>query len=291
MAKLLTILAAAVWAWLRRVPFVPVLRPVDVRGRLFVPLFYRDTRGKLDSTWGYLSKPYTEQAHFRDWLLRSAAPGETPAITFLLTPNREGGNLWARFPGELSASAVSAAKVAIEELVRDGIAVIPCVYVDDPSGDMPRWWDIGQHVDGLATLHAAIGGLVSGYIVSIEQNERARSKAQIEDTIDKLRRYMPGRQVYGTHLQHRGAGAGYQWIVGNDTPRNADIIVAEASWNPDRGDSVGVEGIRRQIDMLRAGGIELGKVVLQEYNLNPGSPVAEQQRAALRGYADLRGIG
>ena len=289
MFKVIAMLAAAAWWLLQQIGIKPGKpRPVDVSGTLFMPLFLR-ILGKLCSTWDFLARPYTEQCAIRAEIKRLAVKGETPAIVFLLT-TREGGSLWARFPDLLNDLAVDAAVSAMEECVRDGIAVIPCLYVDDPSGSMPRWWEIASHAHGLVALHARIGHLVSGYIVSIEQNERARDRGQIEATIDTLRRAMPGAQVYGTHLQHRGGGAGYSWRVAVDTPRNADIIVAEASWNPDAGDRVGVAGVRQEADMMGAAGFDRRRVVFQEYNLNPGGNVEAAQRAHLRGRG-FRGVG
>lgn len=283
MMQALAILAAAAWWLLERIGIRPSdPRAVRLGGRLFMPLFYLDLRNKIASTWNYLAKELTEQQHCRARIKALCANGETPAITFLVTTG-EGGNLWLSFPGVLNEPAVDAAASAMRELCADGIAVIPCLYVDDPSGSMPRWWEIASHRDGLKQLHERIGRYVSGYLVSIEQNERARDVYQIEDAIEAMQSAMPGAQVYGTHLQWTGGGS-YRWQGGRSTPANAGIIVAEASWQPQQGDSRGVDGVRRDIDAM-AGNVDMSKIVYQEFNINPTSETNAKQREFLRSRA------
>jgi hypothetical protein len=256
---------------------------------LYMPLFHTKIDGSANGTWNYLGLSDDDRAHCRAQLKSGAVDGEVPAISFCLTPNDLSGGLWTAFP-VVSLEGLAVVKAKLEELVKDGIAAMPCLYVDDPTGDMPRWWEISKYGDGWAQIHAEIGHLCTGYILSIENNERASSVHHMAGCVDHMRRLMPGVQFYGTHLQWLGAGqAGYRWSGNTSTPTNLDLILVETTWHPNQGDNVGVAGLAKELtNIIRA--CPGKRLVIHEYNLNPAGAVCAQQRAYLRGQA-VWGVG
>lgn len=288
MAKLLTFIAGVVLWLLRKAHIIPdTPQAVDVRGRLFMPLFIRHPDTKVTGSWEYLSRNAARQKEIRDYIKCNAVSGETPAIALCLSPNDIAGGIWLQFPDRLDETRLPWLVERLEELCRDKIAVFATLYVDDAA---PRWTDLAQHTEGWSRLWEHIRPCVSGCLVSIEQNEKARTRQQIEATIESMKAVMPGAQLYGTHLQFHGAGAGYCWRGGGETPRNADIILMEASWNPDAGDRMGVQGVQSQHVMMMDSGIVRERVVWHEYNLNAGGSIESEQRAYLRG-CGLKGVG
>ena len=60
--------------------------PVKIEEHCYMPLFYRNLSGGIDSNWNYLAKSDAEKKHLRDFINSGTADGETPAICFCLTP-------------------------------------------------------------------------------------------------------------------------------------------------------------------------------------------------------------
>ena len=243
------------------------------------------TRG-LDGTWNYLSKSEAGRKKCREQIKAATKSGEIPAITFLISRNGESGPLGS-FPN-VTDDQINQAKELIKELVKDGIAVFPCLYVDDPSGSMPRWTEIEKHAPSWARVHNGIGKYVTGYVLSIESNELANNAEQIRGCINVIRVYMPGVDYYGTHLMW-GASGRYTWTGGSSTPSNADFILLEAPWHPNQGDAQGLRGIQNLYNNVkpRVGGLRL---IWHEYNLNPGGTIIQQQREWLK-TKDEWGVG
>jgi hypothetical protein len=283
---------ADIWDWIRRLfgwrPEPTAIRIADWQ-HVYMPLFYAKANGSAEGTWNYLSMDDAHRAQCRAQILAGVVDGEVPAITFCLTPNDLTFGLWGTFPA-LNPDGLPVLRARLEELVADGIAVFPCLYVDDPTGDMPRWWEISKYGDGWAQIHTEIGHLCTGYILSIENNERASSVHHMAGCVDHMRRLMPGVQFYGTHLQWLGAGqAGYRWSGNTSTPTNLDLILVETTWHPNQGDKVGVAGLAKELtNIIRA--CPGKRLVIHEYNLNPAGAVCAQQRAYLRGQA-VFGVG
>jgi hypothetical protein len=277
------------WAWILSL-FGGEPKAIRITGKtLCMPLFYPRHGGGVDGTWNYLSKSPAAQKYCREQVKAVAVRGEQPAITFLLAPSNEAGNIWAPFPN-LDPAAVARAKAAIRELVEDGIAVLVTLYNDDPSGSMPRWWEIDRYVSVWAQLWLEIRRYVSGCILSIESNEHTSNVKQLQHCIYCMAQAMPGAEAYGTHLQWKGGGqGGYRWNSAAATPNNATILLVENSWQPQAGDRVGVSGVRREWDEVRAA-VPLAKVIWHEFNYNPRGPVDQAQRAFFRS-RDQWGVG
>jgi hypothetical protein len=283
---------ADIWDWIRRLfgwrPEPTAIRIADGQ-HVYMPLFYAKANGQAEGTWNYLALDDAHRAQCRAQILAGAVDGEVPAITFCLTPNDLTFGLWGTFPA-LNPDGLPVLRVRLEELIADGIAAMPCLYIDDPVGSMPRWWDIAKQPDCWRAIHDAIGHLVTGYILSIESNERTSSVHQLASCVDTLRTLMPGVQYYGTHLQWQGAGQnGYRWTGNTSTPTNLDIILVETTWHPMQGDRVGVDGLSKELTgVVRA--CPGKRLVIHEYNLNPAGVVCAKQRYYLRGQG-VWGVG
>jgi hypothetical protein len=293
--KLITIIAGIV-LWILRKIGIPVPVPggakaVDIKGKLFSPCFLRDADNDVVGCWEYLSREPKHQAAYRAWLKSHAVKGETPALAICLSPSDVAGGIWRRFPDEFDEARLAAAIEALKALCAAGIAVLATLYVDDPSGP-ERWWEIREHQSGWTRLHERIGKYVSAYLLSIETNERTwhHDRGRIEAAIDTMRAAMPGAQAYGTHLQFLGGT--YRWDAAVWTPRNADLVLVEAPWDPHQGDAKGTGGIRDMMDRMGAAGLvgQYGRLIMQEYNLNAGGRIEAEQRAYLRG-CGLKGVG
>jgi hypothetical protein len=279
--------------WIRRLfGWEPDPKAVHIEDgqRLFMPLFHTKLNGSANGTWNYLSLPPEEQANVRAYIKRTALPHETPAITFLLTPENCNGGVIKDKDTVLTDKGLAYLSDRCEELCADGIAVIPTLYCDDPSGDMPRWTQIERHKLVWQTISEAVGKYLSGVMLAIENNELATSTHHMGDCITVMRECFPGLQAYGTHLQWRGGGLNsYRWLGNTSTPANVDCILVETTWHPSRGDSVGVGGLSRELtDIVRACAGK--KIAVTEYNLNVGSAVELAQREYLRGQK-LWGVG
>lgn len=234
------------------------------------------TRG-VDSTWNYLNKSADGRKKCRDEIKAATKSGEIPAITFLISTEGCGGPL-SNFPNVTDEQINQAAEL-IKELVKEGIAVFPCLYVDDPSGNIPNWTKIEQHMAAWTRIHKGIGKYVTGYALSIESNELANNTEQIRGCINVIRVSMPDVDYYGTHMEF-GASGRYSWTGGATTPSNADFILLE-TWDPHKGDAMGLNGMINKYNNIkpRTGAL---KLIWQEYNLNPNGNINKQQREWLK---------
>lgn len=269
----------AIWAWILSLFGADEISiKIGRDDSVFMPLFYRDTAGSIASTWDYLSKSATEQAHCRKRILELKVGDEIPAICFLLSPSAEGGNLFTPWPTVNEANLDRAATV-LKQTVKAGIACFACLYTDDKN---PRWFEIGGHQEVWKTVYAKIGKYLTGAVLSIETNEYARDRTQIETCIQIMKDCMPDFNWYGVHLNWlaKSGVSNYRWGVGDSTPHNADFLLVENSWQPQAGDAVGVPKVREEYVAITAycGRLPL---VFNEYNFNPAGKTPEQ-RAYLR---------
>ena len=234
--------------------------------------------GNLDGTWNYLNKSEAGRKKCREQIKAATKSGEIPAITFLISTEGCAGPL-SGFPN-VTDEQIAQTKVLVKELVQEGIAAFPCLYVDDPYGSMPVWTQIEQHIAVWTRIHNGIGRYVTGYVLSIETNEKANNVEQIRGCINVVRVAMPGVDYYGTHLMW-GASGRYSWTGGSSTPGNADFILLEAPWHPNQGDAQGLRGIQNLYNNVkpRVGGLRL---IWHEYNLNPNGSINLQQREWLK---------
>lgn len=252
--------------------------PVKIGDHCYMPLFYRNLTGAIDMTWNYLSKSDPEKLHLRNHIKANAASGETPAIAFCLTPQNINGRLVDDKMLAVTDGMLGYLTAKCKELVQDGIAVFPCLYVDDL---VPRWWQIENHVGIWKRIHGRISKYVTGYILSIESNEYANNVEQLRGCIAVMRAAMPGVDYYGTHLQFRANNGRYQWQGGASTPSNANIILVEYSWNPHKGDVAGVAGLHKEFAAIMAAEPVL-KMVHHEFNVNFDSAIGKAQTEMLR---------
>lgn len=257
-------------------------KPIEIGAHVFMPLFYRNLRGGIDGTWNYLSKSDPEKLHLRKHLMENAQPGETPAITFILTPQAENGGLVDDKMLAVTDGMLDYLEAKCKELIEDGIAIFLCLYVDDKS---PRWYEIEKHMAIWTRIHGRVGKYITGAILSIETNEKANNKAQIEGCINVMRAVMPGLAWYGTHLTWRSGGA-YSWNTGN-APANASIILMETSNDPHR--DVPPKFVIDEYYEVKNSNPGL-RFVVHESNLNVGSQNQLAARAALRN-AGAWGVG
>jgi hypothetical protein len=262
---------------------------VNLGDRVFMPLFLIDQDGDIASTWNYLAQSDAARKHLRAYLKANAAKGETPAITFLLTPRNCNNGLVEDDMAAVSDSGLNMLRSRCEELAADGIAIFPCLYNDDPEKDMPKWWEISQHVGIWKKVHEKIGDLVNGWLLAIENNERAASRQDIEARLSVMHGCLPGADYYGTHLQWRSDNGKYCWANSAGTPANLNLILVENSWDPHHGDAAGLDKFKTEIRAIlgQAAGL---KLVGHEYNLNANSNIALQQRAHLR-ETSIWGVG
>jgi len=256
----------AVFNWIFQVQ----VKPVKIGGHCYMPLFY-NISGSIKMSWDYLRFPDSEKKLIRKQIKAGAASGETPAICFCLTPEGSNGGLMLNNMLSVSDDALDWLELECKALVRDGIAVFPCLYVDD---SIPRWWDIEKHAAIWTRVHGRICKYVTGYILSIETNEAANSKAHIEGCINAMRAYMPGVAFYGTHLQWKSGGQ-YSWTGGSSTPTNANIILAEYSWNPHN--NVGIQAFKNQYNEIVQANLIL-KWVSHEYCVDFGSAFVKEAK-------------
>lgn len=253
-------------------------RPIEIGDHVFMPLFFRGLSGQINSTWNYLAMDDTEKRHLREYITANAKPGETPAICFCLTPSRISGGLIDDKMLAVTDGMLDYLEAKCKELLEDGIAIFFTLYVDDAA---PRWWEIGMHQSVWKRVSERVGKYATGAILSIETNEHAAGVGQIDACIQIMRGLFPGRQHYGTHLQWLASNQKYQWRGGNTTPPSASVILVEYSWDPSRGDSVGVVGLEREYNAIMDAE-DQARLAHHEYNLHAESGTAQKQREWLR---------
>ncbi len=258
-------------------------RPIRIKERCFMPLFIRMPAGHVVATWDYLALSRRSQECVREYIVAAAQPDETPAITFCLTPHHVTGGLIPDDMTGIDDDQLARLDKACFDLIAAGIAVFPCLYVDDHA---PRWFEIGTHGAAWGQLRSTLQRYATGYILSIETNERAISGAHIDACVDGMRRFFPGAEFYGTHLQYRAEGR-YSWNVAT-TPAVCNLILMETSNNPHK-DVAPAAVMREWQEVTRAipGAV---KIVCHEYNLNVDSENHSATRAALRA-AGAWGVG
>jgi len=259
---------------------------VKIRGRVCMPLAYIKLDGTAGLTWDYLNKWPDDRRQMRAYIKSVTLPGETPAVTFLLSPPNEAGWIFKPWP-QIHEPNLDTARELIKELTDDGIAVFPTLYTDDKA---PWWYDI-RKVSCWARVHEVMGKHVNGYILSIETNEQANDVGQLQDCIAAMETAMPGVEYYGVHLQWNGKShkSNYRWLGGDSTPFNANLVLAECSWHPGNGDKQGFEKMKAEVQAMIANETT-AKLCLHEYNLNPAGTIMPAQRAMLR-ELDLWGVG
>lgn len=256
------------------------IKKVEIGNRIFAPLFLRNLSGGVIATWAYMSQNDSERKNIRNQIKSKAVSGETPAITFILTPYNENGHTIPDDMSNVSDNALNTIRAMCEELVKDDIAIFLCLYVDD---HVPFWMEIGKnnHIEIWKKVHNKVGDIINGYLLSIETNEKATSKGHIEGCINVMRNAMPGADYYSTHLQWIANNGRYSWIGGNTTPNNINLVWVEYSWDPRNGDAVGVEKMKNEYGAINHNNQNIN-LVHQEYNLNSGSATEGLQRAYLR---------
>lgn len=277
---------AALWAWvLSLFGCEPEPERVKIKGHAFMPLFIREGNGPR-GTWEYLALSDDLRANVRAQIKAGVGEDETPAISFCLTPAGVSGGLCDDKMLAVTDDALAVLETKLLELINAGIALFPCLYTDNA---VPRWKEIAAHKTIWKRVHGKIGHLVTGWILSGETNEEAQNVEEIRAAIADMKEVCPGADYYGTQLQWKAFNGRYSWNSAASTPRGADVILAEASWDPHKGDAVGVDGLaREQAEMVRAG---LGALIVwHEYNITPWSAMAGQQRKYLRGQ-NVWGIG
>jgi len=253
---------------------------VKIKGRICMPLFYPIDSGGFGHTWNYLSMSENERAACRWWIKHFTAKGETPAITFLLSPPQEAGNIFVPWPVVNKPNLDRAVKIIKEELVAEGIAPFACPYTDDKP---PWWYDIGKVSGSWAEVHSAIGKHINGYILSIEADEQTRLVESLDDCIYEMRQIMPGVDYYGVHLHWHSKSkvSSYIWKGGTSTPVEANLILAETSGHPKDGDKVSIDKLRAEARAILAGNPNV-KICLHEYNKKANGATANAQRDMLR---------
>jgi hypothetical protein len=249
----------------------PVIEPTPIKigSRCYMPLFTRKANGAVSGTWEYLALPDPDKKAIRAYLKTNAKSGETPAITFCLTPSNVSGGFLPNSMAGVDAAQLDRLENECKTLIKDGVAIFLCLYVDASA---PWWMQIEAHKGIWSQVHGRTCKYASGVILSIETNEQAANLGHIEGCINVMRSAMPGLDYYGTHLQWHGAGKGYAWTGSNGTPRNVNIILAEYDLDLAKADAIGVQVFKNQFGAIRAacGGV---KWVSHEYNLNAGSSV------------------
>ena len=267
----------AIWNWIKSI-FHGSDSPIKIGDHCYMPLFPRRADGGLEMTWNYLSWPTTMQAEIRSWIKSHKASNETPAITFCLTPRNINGGLIENDMNGLTPEKLNVLEDRCKELVKAGIAIFPCLYVDDSE---PRWWQIKKHVIAWQTIHGKIGKYVTGYILSIESNEKAKSVGQLNDCINTMMVNMPGVDFYGTHLQWTANNGRYSWKGGASTPNIANIIFVEYSWDPNKGNKIGVNKMENEFNAITAAEKRV-KLCHQEFNVDATGSVGKKQTEMLR---------
>lgn len=258
---------------------------IKIGEHCYMPLFYRAQSGAVAMTWDYLSKPEYERAHLRETIKAGARSGETPAICFCLTPqNINAGVILDNMT--VTDEMLEYLENRCRELVSEGIAVFLCLYVDDSA---PRWMEIEKHREVWKRVHKRIGKYVSGYILSIETNEYANSVTHIDGRLKVMRDAMPGADYYGTHLQWKANNGRYSWNSSIGLPASANLILVEFSFDPHKGDMVGVQAVKNECyDIQRCNPVL--RWVAHEINTNVGSVTCEAQREFLR-QQNIWGVG
>ena len=264
------------WNWLLSLFSGKETQPIKIGEHCYMPLFPSNATHGIMMTWGYLSWTDAKKKACRDAIKAGALPGETPAITFCLTPHNINGGLVEDSMLAVGDDALDWLELKCKELIEDGIAVFPCLYVDDAA---PRWWEIEKHVAVWKRVHERIKKYVTGYILSIETNEHANNVAHIDGCMVVMRSVMPGVDFYGTHLQWKSGGR-YSWNGGN-VPKSANIILAEFSWDPNKGDAVGLQPVKNEFYDIQRANPAL-KWVAHEINVNADSATGKAQTAWLR---------
>jgi len=255
----------------------------EISGYIYQKYFSKKSLKGLDAstiraTWDYMKKTEEERKFLRDYIKNRTLPDETPAITFILTPYEENGHTIPDDMSGVSNDALNVIRAMCEENVKDGIAVFLCLYVDDHA---PRWMDINNHREVWKKVHKKVGDIVNGYILSIEANEKATSKGHIENCVNIIREVMPGADYYSVHLQWKANNGRYCWTGGATTPTNINVVWVEYSWNPDRGDAVGLGGLKNEYGAINHNNQQID-LVHQEWNLKAGGSIEAAQRAYLR---------
>ena len=273
------------WNWLFGKKVVEAIR---LTGKLFIPLFMRLVSGVLHSTWEYLRKTPAQRKEIRYKIKAGAKRDEQPVICFMFAPEDQGGRIFDPFPRVNKANLDRAADIC-EEAIKDGVAVIGCLYPDDSE---PRWYDIAKHLDAWKIVGDRLSPLLSGVMVSMEQSEQAKGVGEMQHAIHLMKSVFPNVQHYVAHMQWRfrsKRNSRFSWCSKKSTPANATMILGEPLWQPDRGNVYGVRGLEKAYREM-TGAVPRDKFVMHEYNSDLEGYIGQEQRAFLRSQNGL-GVG
>jgi len=267
--------------WIKSLFNKDELYAIKIKNSVSMPLFYKNQEvAKIDSTWNYNAKNDSERKALIKYIKSMQKSNETSAITFCLTPSDVSGGLIDNKMENINETVLNKLVENMKELVRAGIAIFPCLYVDDCA---PRWYNIKEHTAIWSKIHEKIRNYVTGYILSIETNEEAKSLSQIEDCIYTMRITMPGVDYYGTHLQWHSNNGKYSWIgsTNHSTPKNVNVLLVETSWDPRKGNAVGLQGLKNEYLAIKQREPNLNLIIF-EYNMDPEGNIYKEQREWLR---------
>lgn len=293
-----------IWEWIKSLFGGDKDKAIKLGDKVFMPLFYNYTSvsaleeavfkqsyiynkyfkaaaTNIRATWDYMNKNEAERKFLRDFIKANAVNGETPAMTWCLSPYGVNGNTIPDNMSSVSVDALNVIEARCKEAVKDGIAVFLCLYVDDA---VPRWFEIEKHKAVWKKVHDRVGYLVTGYVLSIETNEYANNVGHIEGCINVMRSVMSGVDHYTTHLQFAAKNShGYEWIgsTNKSTPKNITMLLVEMSWDPHKGDAVGVQGVKNEYAAIKQREPSL-RLIVHEYNINSMSATGKAQREWLR---------
>ncbi len=262
-----------------------IYKPIKIgNNKIYCPLFY-NYNGRLEATWDILNKDKQEIKFVSEYIKSGCPKGFQPSITFLLSPADEAGNITDKNLVMINNDNLNKAIEKIQYFLDNGIAIFPCLYTDDKS---PDWRDIGKHINIWKTIHNKIKDYVSGYLLSIESNERFRNINILKDCLITMKSHLTDVEIYTTHLQYNSTD--YRWLTENQLFNELEYIFVETSWQPTQGNNIDINRFSAEIDNM-INNNKSKKLVIMEYNTDLYSEKAKQQRMYLINKTSLGGIG
>lgn len=252
--------------------------------KIYCPLFY-NYNGKLETTWDILNKDKNEIKFIVEFIKSTCPRYYQPAITFLLSPADEAGNITDKNLVMINNDNLNKAIEKMKYFIDNNIAVFPCLYTDDKN---PDWRDIEKHINIWKTIHNKIKDCVSGYLLSIESNERFRDIKVLKDAFIVMKSMLSGVEIYSTHLQYNSSD--YRWVTEGNLFAELKYIFVETSWQPTAGNSIDIDKFKSEIDAIVTNNPSK-KLVIIEYNTDVVGHKANEQRMYLINKSSLAGAG
>jgi len=203
----------------------------------------------------------SEISYIKNYILTYCPTGYQPSITFLLSPPDEAGNITDNNISNINNINLKKVINKIAYFGVNNIASIPCLYTDDKD---PDWRSINNHINNWKIIHNYMKNYISGYLLSIETNEKANNINNIRNAFNIMKNNLSGVELYSTHLQYKSSGI--DWNKESDLFSELNIIFVENSWSPTDAKDIDINKFSNEIEEIAKNNPNK-KMIFIEYNV------------------------